>query len=48
MQRNRTTSMASADRPLHPVKLPAGWAPASWLTHPVTQLPAYPDADALA
>jgi 3-deoxy-7-phosphoheptulonate synthase len=48
MQRNRTMFMASADRPLHPVNLPAGWAPASWRKHPVTQLPVYPDADALA
>jgi 3-deoxy-7-phosphoheptulonate synthase len=48
MQRNRTMSMASADRPLHPVKLPVGWAPASWRTRPATQLPVYPDATALA
>ena len=29
MQRNRTMSMASTDRTLHPVQLPADWAPAS-------------------
>ena len=40
--------MANADRPLHPVNLPAGWAPASGARVRCTQLPVYPDAAALA
>ena len=40
--------MASAERPLHPVKLAVGWAPESWRTRPARQLPVYPDAAALA
>jgi 3-deoxy-7-phosphoheptulonate synthase len=39
--------MASADRP-QPVTLAEGWSPASWRERPAAQLPAYPDADALA
>jgi 3-deoxy-7-phosphoheptulonate synthase len=39
--------MASADRP-QVVSLAEGWSPASWRERPAAQLPAYPDADALA
>ncbi len=39
--------MASADRP-QPVTLAEGWSPASWRERPAAQLPAYPDAEALA
>lgn len=39
---------SSQDRsPLQPVNLPEGWAPDSWRSRPATQMPAYPDADAL-
>jgi 3-deoxy-7-phosphoheptulonate synthase len=37
-----------SDRPsLHPVNLPAGWAPDSWRARPATQMPLYPDPVAL-
>ncbi|KGQ19475.1 Phospho-2-dehydro-3-deoxyheptonate aldolase [Lysobacter dokdonensis DS-58] len=39
--------MANPDRTLHPVNLPADWAPDTWRTHPATQMPVYPDAAAL-
>ncbi|MGO4551710.1 class II 3-deoxy-7-phosphoheptulonate synthase [Lysobacter sp. 2RAF19] len=39
--------MANTDRSLHPVNLPADWAPDSWRARPATQMPVYPDADAL-
>jgi 3-deoxy-7-phosphoheptulonate synthase len=39
--------MAIADRP-QPVTLAEGWSPASWRERPAAQLPAYPDASALA
>jgi len=40
--------MASPDRSLQSVRLPAEWAPGSWRSRTVLQLPTYPDADALA
>ncbi|HVR81903.1 MAG TPA: 3-deoxy-7-phosphoheptulonate synthase class II [Luteimonas sp.] len=40
--------MSSTDRNLHPVNLPDGWTPATWRTRTATQMPIYPDADALA
>jgi 3-deoxy-7-phosphoheptulonate synthase len=39
--------MANPDRSLHPVNLPADWAPDSWRARPATQMPVYPDAAAL-
>ena len=39
--------MATVDRP-HAVALAEGWSPASWRERPASQLPAYPDAAALA
>ena len=39
--------MNASDRPVHPVSLPEGWAPASWRGKPAAQQPAYPDAAAL-
>ncbi len=39
--------MANPDRSLLPVNLPVDWAPDSWRARPATQMPVYPDADAL-
>jgi len=39
--------MNASDRPVHPVALPEGWAPASWRDRPALQQPQYPDASAL-
>ena len=40
--------MNSTDRNLQAVHLPERWSPGSWRQRPATQLPAYPDAAALA
>ncbi|MGY0797871.1 class II 3-deoxy-7-phosphoheptulonate synthase [Lysobacter sp. A286] len=40
--------MPSPDRNLHPVNLPANWAPASWRGMKALQQPRYDDADELA
>ncbi len=40
--------MPSSDRTLRTVNLPADWAPDSWRSRKALQLPAYPDAVALA
>lgn len=40
--------MPSSDRTLRTVNLPADWAPDSWRSRKALQLPAYPDAMALA
>ena len=40
--------MSNSDRNLHPVNLATGWTPATWRTRTATQLPVYPDAEALA
>ncbi len=39
--------MSTPERSLHPVNLPADWAPDSWRARPALQMPVYPDADAL-
>ncbi|WP_447730835.1 class II 3-deoxy-7-phosphoheptulonate synthase [Pseudoxanthomonas suwonensis] len=39
--------MSTPERSLHPVNLPAGWAPDSWRARPALQMPTYPDAAAL-
>ncbi len=40
--------MSSNDRNLHPVNLAVDWTPDTWRSRTATQLPVYPDADALA
>lgn len=40
--------MNRPDRNLQPVNLPSEWHPGSWRSRPALQMPAYPDADALA